>query len=151
MNIFDKLEEIYLEVDNNYASLEVKARFKGHHKKEAKYSSNRQSNDEAYYLFMFTRLEDRVKVLSELLIDKKVASLTDWKNKRTWDILHKRKKNIPFMDRVALLTKINTADYMLINRYYLQRNSIAHGGTFTTPINITTVVRDMKRLYKDLA
>lgn len=150
MSIFDKLEVIYQEIDNNYASLEVRARFRGYNRQEALYNSKRQSNDEAYFLFMFTRLEDHVKTLSELLIDQKVATLTDWRARRTWEILQIRKERMPFMDRVALLTEINQADYSLIKRYYKQRNNIAHGGTFTTPINITTVVADMKRLYRDL-
>ena len=31
-----------------------------------------------------------------------------------------------------------------------QRNSIGHGGSFTIPINIPTVINDLKRLYNDL-
>lgn len=99
---------------------------------------------------MFTRLEDRVRTLSDNLIDDRIATLTDWKAKRTWDILGNRKDRIAFMDRVALLTEINGSDYILINRYYRQRNNIGHGGTFTITISIPTVIADMKRLYKDL-
>jgi hypothetical protein len=54
------------------------------------------------------------------------------------------------MDRVALLSEINGADYQLINSYYKQRNSIGHGGSFTIPINIPTVINDLKRLYNVL-
>ena len=54
------------------------------------------------------------------------------------------------MDRVALLTEINQPDYQLINSYYQQRNSIAHGGTFLVPIIISNVVTDMQRLYRVL-
>ena len=150
MTIFDELGNIYNEIDNTYSRQEIQARTRGFLKKESEYSRKRQLNDQSYFLFMFTRLEDRIRTLSENLIDSKVTTLTDWKNKRTWDILHKRKDNIPLMDRVALLTKINGTDYQLINNYYKQRNSIGHGGAFTIPINIPTVITDFKRLYNDL-
>lgn len=150
MNIFDELGVIYNEINNNYASIEVRARSKGHYKKEAGYFKKRQLNDQAYFLFMFTRLEDRVRSLSDMIINNKVSSLTDWKTKRTWDILNKRKDRILFMDRVALLTKINGNDYNLIHHYYKQRNNIGHGGVFTIPISIPTVIADMKRLHKIL-
>jgi len=55
------------------------------------------------------------------------------------------------MDRVALLTPISGTDYQLINNYFKQRNSIAHGGSFTIPINIPTVIADLKKLYNELA
>lgn len=150
MNIFDELEKIYSEIDNPYASIEIQARSRRYHKKEAEYFGKRQLNDQAYFLFMFTRLEDKVRNLSDTMIDDKVSTLTDWKAKRTWDILSKRKDRIVFMDRVALLTEINGTDYNLIDRYYRQRNNIGHGGTFTIAISIPTVIADMKRLYKDL-
>jgi hypothetical protein len=104
----------------------------------------------AYFLFMFTRLEDRIKELSDKLINTKASGLTKWENKRTWDVLVKRKNSIPLMDRVALLTEINKPDYNLIRQYYNQRNEIGHGGNFTIPINVPVFIADLKRLFKDL-
>ncbi len=150
MNIFDRLGKIYHEIDSSYAAIELTARSKGYNQKEAEYNEKRQYNDQAYFLFMFTRLEDRVRTLSHNLINDRVSVLTDWKSKRTWDILSKRKDRIAFMDRVALLTETNGLDYNLIDRYYRQRNNIGHGGTFTITISIPNVIADMKRLYKDL-
>lgn len=150
MNIFDELAEIYFEADNKYTAIESLARAKGHFKKEAKYKRKKELNDQAYFLFMFTRLEDRLKKLSNKLIVDKYTKLTNWNYKKTWDILYKRKKNIPLLDRVALLTKIGQADYNLIVKYYKQRNKIGHGQSFTITIDIAIVVTDMKRLYYDL-
>ncbi len=150
MNIFDELGHIFNEIDQTYSQIEIQARKRGHTKKESEYYRKRQLNDQAYFLFMFTRMEDRIKELSDTLIDTKVGTITDWKSKRTWEILGKRKDRMHLMDRVALLTQINARDYNLVDRYYRQRNSIAHGGTFTVAINIPTVIADMKRLFKDL-
>ncbi len=150
MNVFDELGVIYFEIDNVYATGEISARAKGHSRKEQAFQRKRELNDHTYFLFMFSRLEDRIKILSDLLIDSKYATLTNWKYKRTWDILYKRKNDNPnsihFLDRVALLTNMALADYSLIKRYCDQRNTIAHGGNFTIPINITTVITDLKRL-----
>jgi len=141
MNIFDQLGMIYNEIDSTYASIEVIARSKGHRKKEAEYFAKRQFNDQAYFLFMFTRLEDRVRNLSDELIDDKIATLTDWRVKRTWEIIQRQKVNntLHFMNRVALLSPKGQANYNLIKQYLDQRNNIGHGGTFTIAISIPTV------------
>ena len=152
MNIFDQLAEIYFEIDGQYKSIETDARALRHFKKETKYQKKRELNDQAYFLFMFTRLEDRIKKLSIKLIEDKYNNLKNWNYRRTWEILYqRRKKGIYFLDRVALLTKFGQADYLLIKDYYEQRNNIGHGGqSFTIPISIPTVVVNMKRLYHDL-
>ena len=151
MSIFDELADIYSDIDDEYAKIEAEARSRRHFIKEAKYSHKRELNDLAYFLFMFSRLEDRIKQLSNALIEDKYKNLTNWGHKRTWEILHGRIKNIAMLDRVALLTEKRKADYILVAKYYSQRNSIAHGQAFTIPISIATVVNDMKRLYNDLA
>jgi hypothetical protein len=150
MNIFDELGHIYDEIDKSYSITELESRRKGHHKKEAEYTRKRQLNDQAYFLFMFTRLEDRIRELSIILIDKKIGTITDWKYKRVWDILNRKKDDMFLLDRVALLVQLGGRDYNLIHNYYRQRNSIAHGGAFTITIDIYIVIADMKRLYNDL-
>lgn len=145
--IFEELATIYFEIDNIYSVNEAAARARRHNRVEANYRRKRELNDQAYFLFMFTRLEDRIRELSIKLIDNKYNNLTNWNHRRTWEILHKRKKDIPLLDRVALLTQIGQTDYNLIKRYYDQRNNIGHGGASTITIDITTVVTDMQRLY----
>lgn len=146
--IFDDLANIYSEIDNNYAANEAAARARRHNRVEASYRRKRELNDQAYFLFMFTRLEDRIRDLSIKLIEDKFNNLTNWNYRRTWEILYKRKDNIPLLDHVALLTQIGQTDYNLIVKYYKQRNNIGHGGgAFTIPIDIGIVVTDMQRLY----
>ena len=152
MNIFDQLGKIYNEIDSMYAVKEVFARSKGHNKKEVEYNGKRQYNDQAYFLFMFTRLEDRIRNISDKLIDDKMAAISDWKSKRSWEIIQKQKSNdsLHLMNRVSLLTEKGGTNFNLIKRYYDQRNNIGHGGNFTIPINIPTVISDMKQLHGDL-
>ncbi len=114
MNIFEELGKIYSEIDNSYAKIELHSRSKGYNKKEQQYQRKRKLNDQAYFLFMFSHLEDMIKELSNRLIDDKHKNLTSWSLKRTWEILYNRKTQNPgsinFMDRVALLTEMGKPD-----------------------------------------
>jgi hypothetical protein len=150
-NVFEKLGDTYFEIDNMLSSKILLARARNYTRIEKEYENKKSNNDAAYFLYMFSRLEDRIKTLSVKLIEEKHSNLTDWKYKRVWDILEKRKdRGIHFLDRVALLTDMNQPDYLLIKGYYEQRNNIAHGKTFTIPIVIPVVINDFKRLHTDL-
>lgn len=131
MSIFDELESQYNEIDNQYSLAEFYARSKGWNKKETQYRRKRELNDQAYFLFMFSRLEDRIRQQSAILITKKQTSITSWKQRAAWDILPKNAiDEMPFKKRLALLTQKGSFDYNLIVTYYKERNSIAHGGNF---------------------
>lgn len=149
MNIFDELSSLYQEIDDYFSSKEFEARSKAHHRKELKWRRKRELNDHAYFLFIFTRLEDRIREESSKLIDNRQRNLSNWKQRRAWEILPKNKESskIHFKQRVALLTEKGQSNYNRISEYYFLRNQIGHGGNFTTPVSIPNVVLDMKNLY----
>lgn len=148
MSIFDELEAQYNEIDNKYSSIEFDAIRKGWSKKEARYKRKRELNDQAYFLFMFSRLEDRIRQQSSALITKKQTSLSTWKQRAAWDILpNGASDEMPFKKRLALLSEKGLRDYNLILDYYKERNSIAHGGNFISTISMPTVIAEFKRLY----
>ncbi len=149
MSIFDRLGEQYQEIDDLYVGIELEARSKGWHKKECLYQQKRVLNDQAYFLFMFSRLEDRIREQSSKLIDKKRKTIRSWKQRAAWDILPTSPRaDYPFKKRLALLVEQGSSDYNLIADYYQERNSIAHGGSFTKPIVMPTVIYELKRLYQ---
>ncbi len=151
MSVFDKLETLFNEIDNRYSSIEFEARTKCWSKKEQQYQSKRELNDQAYFLFMFSRLEDRIRIQSTALIIKKQASIQSWRQRAAWDILpSSSNENYPFKKRLALVTQKGASDYNLVSDYYKERNSIAHGGSFTRPISMPTVINQLKRLYRIL-
>ncbi len=80
MSIFKELESLYSEIDGNYAKLEFEARVRHAHNIEEEWSRKRELNDHAYYLFMFTRLEDHIREQSSKLITDKQDNLTDWED-----------------------------------------------------------------------
>lgn len=149
MSIFEELEAQYNEIDNQYAVTEFEAMSKGWTKKETKYRRKRDLNDQAYFLFMFSRLEDRIREESSKLIAKKQTSISSWKQRAPWDILpSSATADLHFRKRLALLTEKGARDFNLISDYYKERNSIAHGGTFTRSISMPTVISEFKRLYR---
>ncbi len=149
MSIFDKLGEQYQEIDDLFVGIELEARSRGWHKKESLYQQKRVLNDQAYFLFMFSRLEDRIRVQSSKLLDKKRKTIRSWKQRAAWDILPTSPKaDYPFKKHLALLVEQGNHDYNLIVDYYQERNSIAHGGSFTKSIVMPTVIHELKRLYQ---
>lgn len=149
MNIFDELEAQYNEIDNQYSSREFEAMHRGWTKKERKYQRKREINDQAYFLFMFSRLEDKIREESSELIVKKKASISSWKQKAAWEILpDSPSAELHFKKRLALLAEKGARDFNLVSDYYKERNSIAHGGNFIRPISMPTVISELKRLYK---
>jgi len=152
MSIFDKIKNQYQEIDGYYAKKEFTCRSRNYHNKEEEYRKKRELNDHAFFLFLFTRLEDIIREKSSELISKKQTALTNWKRNRVWGILprDKESKEINFKNRLALLVDKNTHNYRDIMRYYDLRNKIAHGGNFTVPVAIPTVINDMKRFLSIL-
>jgi hypothetical protein len=151
MNIFDELAEIYAEIDTTYANKELEARSKGYNRKELEYQKKRAQNDQAYFLFSFTRLEERINDISTRYIDSKSLHTSSYKSQRAWQIIKRINdaNRLYLMDRVSFFTQIGHADYNLIGNYKGQRDTIAHGGTIPA-INMTTVFADMRRLYYSL-
>jgi hypothetical protein len=152
MNVLDQLDVMYQEIDKQYKTAEDDAHNKGHWKKKAACIRKRELNDMAYFLFIFTRLEGKIRDVSDALIDNKLATLKDWKARRAWEILQKQKQSdsLQFMNRVSLVAPKGGAVFNLIKHYYDQRNNLGHGGKFNLPMLIPTAVADMKRLFKSI-
>lgn len=152
MTVFDDLSMIYADIDNAYGKSELAARGRGFHIKELNIQNKRKLNDQAYFLFMFTRLEERINSKVKALLAEKTTTITNYRNQRVWQILSDRNtsKRLHFKEKLSLLLIFGSADYTLVLRYYDQRNTIAHGG-ITPPINISIVLTDFKRLYTALS
>ena len=151
MRIFYKLEKQYYEIDRYYARKEFEASAKGWNRKEQLYQEKREINDQAYFVFMFSRLEDRIKVESHRLInDRQGTTQNGWRRRAAWDILPSQIDNrMNFRNKLALLAQKGGADYNMVSTYYNDRNAIAHGGTVSS-INMPIAINDFKYLYRIL-
>ena len=149
MTEFDKLEQQYVEIDSQYAQLEFNAARRGWSKKEESLQAKRKQNDEAYFLFMFSRLEDRIRQESSKLIIKMQGSPRSYRTVSAWITLPPNPEDdIPFKRRLALLIQKHTTDYQMICKYYDHRNSIAHGGHFVSNIAMPSSILEFKRLNR---
>lgn len=153
MRVFSELEKQYSDIDQEYARKEFQAQSKGWNRKEGEYQRKREINDHAYFLFMFTRLEARIRDESSLRIQKEKNSSRPWKQKVPWTFFPNQpdeNRGINFKNRLALLIDNTGPDYNLVIDYYKERNSIAHGRSFTQPISMPIVINEFKRLYNIL-
>lgn len=148
MGMFKELSSQYYSIENEYAKQEFKAYLRGWAKKEIQVRRKREVNDQAYFLFMFSRLEDKINQEVTKKVAKMKASNQSWKVKAPWENLPNRVKDINFKNRAALLFEKGKADFKLISDYYEERNSIAHGGSFVKAISMPTAIADLERLYR---
>jgi hypothetical protein len=147
MDVFGSLEKTYSEIDQRFAQMEFEAASRGWIRKEALYASYRTQNDQAYFLYFFTRLEDHITTEAKRVIDRGL-NLQTWKRRSPWRELKNinDRGRLAFMAKVGLLAEPGGSDFNLINAYYTDRNVIAHGGSAT--ISMPNVISDMKLLYK---
>ena len=151
MNIIDELGDTYIDINETIVSIEQEANARGYHRKKAKFKAKRVFNNQAYFLFMFTRLEDKIKTLATEIIDYKSGLSYNYKNERVWKMLKQRndRDRLNLMERASLLTTYNGTDYHLIMGYKQQRDTIAHGGIVPV-LNMTAAINDISRLYDDI-
>lgn len=151
MSVISEIEKQYFEIENEYFSKEFNSHIKNHHKKEAYWKRKRELFTHAYYLFLFTRLEDHIRKQSNKLIQNRRDNILNWKTKAIWEITDFN--NLNFKKRIALLTEKGNTNYNKINEYYELRNKIGHGETISnihSEINMIDVFVDMKRFFKEL-
>jgi hypothetical protein len=151
MSTFEELVDLYSEINERYTVEEFEARSNNLAEQEQALSLKRELNDHAYYLFIFTRLEDYAREQSSVLITENQKNSIPWEKRRAWSIFPKEKDSdkITFLNRVALLLKHGTDShhFQKIKDYYDLRNTLAHGGDFHTPVSIPTVITDFKSFY----
>lgn len=147
MSIIAVLENQYRDIDNKLYSREFAAIGDGNEEDEKDCRYKRELNSHAYFLFLFTRLEDHIRKQSKILFTNKLASETNWRQRAIWDISNH--DDLHFKKMVALLTEKGKKNYNTIIEYYDIRNQIGHGETiedFIKKVNMSSVFEDMKKL-----
>ncbi|MCX7046202.1 MAG: hypothetical protein NTX50_12045 [Candidatus Sumerlaeota bacterium] len=131
---------------------EQEARAHSTQRKE-QWTRKRELNNYAYFILLFTQLEDHINEECRKLIVRKSAAGT-WRGKRLWDSIEL--ENLNFKQRVALLAEKGGTDFNKITEYYKVRCEIAHGDssprrTFRGRlIHIPTIFGDMTDFLKRL-
>jgi hypothetical protein len=106
----------------------------------------RQKNDQAYFLYLFTRFESAVNRAIDLILDNRITG-APWGDRRIWEAWSRIGiEDVHFMSKVEVLTDKSRADYGKIRRYYQGRNDVAHGGTWAEQFFIPTIAQEMDQL-----
>lgn len=150
MSIFKKLSDSYFEIDQTLSQLELKARLSRRFRKEREYRKKRELNDLAYFLYLFSRFESKLKDVTDKLIDRKTTSRKNDRNKRAWIILKKynKKNRLDLMHKVSLFIPADRREYNRIYDYKKQRDQIVHGGNAT--VVFPQVLSDMEIFSKQI-
>jgi hypothetical protein len=107
----------------------------------------RQHNDQAYFLYLFSRFEEEVNILSEALLANRLGTLATWSDRRVWQAWSRGSvRDITFLSKVEVLTDKGRQDYATIKRYYDGRNTIAHGRVWQTLFVVPDVAQTMNDL-----
>lgn len=151
MTIVESIEEQYFDIENQYSTKEFDAHAIGDTATEDYWRRRRELNTHAYFLFLFTRLEDHIKTESNAIIEDRKINLIDWKERANWE--NTDSDNLHFKKRVALLTQRGHSVFNKIVEYYDVRNKIGHGKTIPdilVQINMIDVFTNMKTYFTSL-
>jgi hypothetical protein len=107
-------------------------------------NQQRKHNDQAYFLYLFTRFEREVNLAVTQLLSVRAAGTLPWTDTRIWDAWSRTNiENISFLSKVQVLTDKGRTDYRDVQEYYEPRNTIAHGDDLTGSVAILAVAQKM--------
>jgi hypothetical protein len=105
---------------------------------------SRQRNDQAYFLYLFTRFEAEVNAGVETLLTARTISSAAWTERRVWQAWSRSPvSEISFLSKVEVLTDKARTDFAKAKDYYYGRNTIAHGGDWDARFFVPKVARAM--------
>lgn len=95
---------------------------------------------------MFTRLEAVINERFEDLVSSR--SVGNWYETRPWLYFGERKaqESLSLLTKTAMLTGKGGQDWKQIQRYYAERNAIAHGSSWAQPFAIPSTGNDMQEI-----
>nr|WP_255542290.1 HEPN domain-containing protein [Azospirillum sp. INR13] len=100
-------------------------------------------NQQAFFVLLFALFDAKLNTHSSALI-KRMRSQTEWRDRRAWDLLDDKVRNMQLMQRVALLTDKGGDVYKRIKELYDIRNRIAHGTLLTEEIDVAEIAREIQ-------
>jgi hypothetical protein len=107
----------------------------------------RKRNDQAYFLYLFTRFEAAVNEAVLIVRDNRTVPTIPWSERRIWETLSKREvKDVAFLTRVEILIDKSRTEYSKVKSYYEGRNKVAHGGVWDEQFVIPAIASAMENL-----
>lgn len=151
MSIFLEIARQYQAADAVFAAGEQAAVDKDDEAAFDRAGQARGRNDQAYFLYLFTRLEAAVNEAAAALLAARLASAI-WAERRIWQAWSREGvPNVAFLSKVEVLTDKGRQHYAAIKEYYDGRNDIAHGGVWEAQFLVPNVAQSMSDLVRQFA
>jgi hypothetical protein len=149
MNVFLDIADYYKVSDAAFAAAEQKAFQNDEDAAFDQAGLARQHNDQAYFLYLFSRFEAEVNACSVTLLATRLASTAIWSERRIWQAWSRGPvHDIAFLSKVEVLTDKGGRDYVSIKEYYAGRNTIAHGGVWEAQFFVPHIAQTMNDLFQ---
>jgi hypothetical protein len=146
MSIFSDISDQWQIADEAFGALEHAAYAANDDPGYDAAGQQRKRNDQAYFLFLFTRFEDAVNEALDQII-KYLVSGVAWSDRRIWTAWSgKGTDKIHFLSRIEVLIDKSTHPYAHVKEYYDGRNEIAHGGVWAEQFVIPNIAIAMEKI-----
>ena len=146
MSIFLDIADQWQIADDAFAALESNAYAANDDPSYDAAVDQRKRNDQAYFLFLFTRFEDAVTQAIKPIVNNRTAGAA-WPERRIWEawsaLVLKDDRSMHLLSKVEVVTDKSRNDYETIQEYYKGRNRIAHGGEYSEQFLIPEVAQRM--------
>ncbi len=154
MSVFLELENSYIEIDNFLASKEFIALKAKDENLAFEYMVRKEHNEQAYFLYAFSRLERELRDKAELKLKTKPveymnksttphSKLADYEDQIAWKIALDKINTL--MEHVAFLFPPGYSEYKVIYDLKKNRDTIAHGD-LASGINMTSIFTDLEKI-----
>ncbi|MDP4022393.1 hypothetical protein Q8W71_07150 [Methylobacterium sp. NEAU 140] len=147
MSIFLEIADQYALADTAFADAERTAFQADDDAAFDRAAQARQRNDQAYFLYLFTRYEAAVNAAIDTLLRGRADPSASWADRRVWQAWSRLPvRDIPLLSKVEVLTDKGRGDYATSKQYYEGRNAIAHGAIWEAQFFVPDVARTMHHL-----
>jgi hypothetical protein len=146
VRIFADIADDYEIIDGGFAVAEHQAYEADDEAAFDRAGHARTHNDQAYFLYLFTRFEFEVAAAFEAIAAAGLSAAA-WQERRVWQAWARGSgRDIGFLAKVEVLTDKGRPDYAAIKRYYDGCNTIAHGRVWDEEFSVPAVAQDMTGL-----
>ena len=144
MKAFADIAEQYARADAALAEWEQDAYRREDEDEFDRAARARQRNDQAYFLYLFTRFEAEVNVAIRMLLASRASTGVAWSDRRTWqDWARGPVPEIALLAKIELLVDKGGPDYAFAKLTYAGRNTIAHGSEWEAQFFVPDVAARM--------
>ena len=147
MSIFSEISRQHALADAPFEQAEQRALDENDEQAFDEASKQRRHNDQAYFLYLFTRFENEVNGAVQQLLAALVHSSQPWADRRVWEAWSRGNiKGIPFLSKFEVLTDKSKPEFRQVKEFYESRNRIAHGEELEKPFIVESIAEQMDKI-----